>query len=196
MATTHASTRHFDDLDGMRGLLAVLVMLHHYGLNTIINAFVPLGVVEWTLCVDIFFLLSGLVLCRSVAGKGTGALQFAWKRFGRLFPMHWAILLIFAPVLLATGPKTGEVLHEIFVTGPLVGEAMFNSAAWSMGFEFYLPIVIVALIGILPPVSRRISTAATVAFTLVMGLLVYLILSGKAASQAGWLPATGGNRAS
>ena len=105
MATTHASTRHFGDLDGMRGLLAVLVMLYHYGLNTIINAFVPLGVVEWTLCVDIFFLLSGLVLCRSVEGKGAGALQFARKRFGRLFPMHWAILLIFAPVFLATGAK-------------------------------------------------------------------------------------------
>ncbi len=31
------ATKHFHDLDGMRGILATAVMFFHYGLNTVIS---------------------------------------------------------------------------------------------------------------------------------------------------------------
>ena len=53
------SRRHFSDLDGMRGVLALVVMLYHFGLNSMLNRLVPVGQVYWDLCVDFFFVLSG-----------------------------------------------------------------------------------------------------------------------------------------
>jgi peptidoglycan/LPS O-acetylase OafA/YrhL len=37
-----SETKHFHDLDGMRGILAVAVMALHYGLNAVIST-VPEG---------------------------------------------------------------------------------------------------------------------------------------------------------
>jgi peptidoglycan/LPS O-acetylase OafA/YrhL len=54
----------FTELDGMRGLLAVLVMLYHLGLNSQLARWTGgwLQASQWQLCVDFFFVLSGFVL--------------------------------------------------------------------------------------------------------------------------------------
>jgi len=87
-------------LDGLRGLLAFYVMLSH----TAPLAFVPAG---WAwlpaalshggAAVDVFFILSGLVILRSLEGFRHAARPFLLARAARIFPVF---LPVFALALL------------------------------------------------------------------------------------------------
>src|SRR6187549_3052469 len=99
------SLRHVDQLDGLRGLAIVFVMLFH------MNMVPPIGKVAtlWSgLCghggvgVDIFFVLSGFL----ITGILLDALNrphyfrnFYARRLLRIFPLYYAVL-IFAFVIL------------------------------------------------------------------------------------------------
>jgi len=150
LKATAAATDHFGDLDGMRGVLAFTVMLYHYGLNSIMERIIGYGGMPWGLCVDFFFVLSGFVICRSVFNRPTTSAAFAIKRFWRLFPLHVAILLAFAPVLFAGSLTLWGVLINATAIAPLLNLPMVNGPAWSMGFEFYLPILFVAVLPFVP----------------------------------------------
>ena len=136
---------HFSDLDGVRGLLAITVMLFHYGLNTVLGRVIGIGPPVWDACVDFFFVLSGFVICKSITDRSVSVLHFAKKRVWRLFPLHIAVLILFSPVLFDGGESAINLLLNISAFAPLVLQKMENFPAWSMGFEFYLPIVFVAL---------------------------------------------------
>lgn len=49
--------------------------------------------------VEIFFVVSGFVICMSAWGRGVG--EFAASRISRLFPAYWAAVLFTAGVLFA-----------------------------------------------------------------------------------------------
>jgi peptidoglycan/LPS O-acetylase OafA/YrhL len=70
---------HFRELDGMRGVLAVTVMLFHFGLSTLIQrvSFGTLPRSDWGLCVDFFFLLNGFVLCHSYRRRSVSLAEHA-----------------------------------------------------------------------------------------------------------------------
>ena len=94
-------------LDGIRFLAAAYVVVFHFaagdrgswhGPSRVL--FAPLFTVAsygW-LGVELFFMISGFVICLSAWGKTIG--QFAVSRFVRLYPAYWfAILLTTAVVL-------------------------------------------------------------------------------------------------
>lgn len=147
------STGHFSDLDGMRGLLATIVMFYHFGLNTVIERAIGIEHIKWDACVDFFFVLSGLVLSRSLEGRHTSLVGFVSRRFWRLFPLHLAVTILFFPVLFSAVPGQ-QILLDGSALSPLLGLKMANHPAWSMGFEFYLPIVMTALLLAVPAVVR------------------------------------------
>jgi peptidoglycan/LPS O-acetylase OafA/YrhL len=73
-------------LDGLRGLAALVIMLYHAQL--VYRADGPFS--RGYLFVDLFFLLSGFVLAVSTEKKlnaGIGAVEFTWARYKRLFPL-------------------------------------------------------------------------------------------------------------
>jgi len=179
--------RHFSDLDGMRGLLALVVMLYHFGLNSMLNRVVPVGQPYWDLCVDFFFVLSGFVLCRSVLASGVSPALFAWRRFGRLFPVHLVILLAFWFALYPDGVTAGGLALEASAAGPLLGTALANNPAWSMTFEFYLPIVLVAALVWGGTPGPRLSVAAILLLVPLLGWLTWLIFSGALDPLTHWL---------
>jgi peptidoglycan/LPS O-acetylase OafA/YrhL len=171
MASRKVNPSHFSDLDGLRGILAVAVMLYHYGLNTILGATIGITDAPWGFCVDFFFVLSGFVICKSVCTKPISPGDFALKRFFRLFPLHLAILLIFMPVMLERQETTIHTILDLAALSPIVDQPMANGPAWSMGFEFYVPIVLVALI----PWSKVGLGMAIAGFT--SALVIYSIIS-------------------
>ncbi|MEO5705583.1 MAG: acyltransferase [Alteraurantiacibacter sp.] len=179
--------RHFTDLDGMRGLLALVVMLYHFGSNTVLNRFVPVGQVHWDLCVDFFFALSGFVLCRSVVQTGVGPALFAWRRVGRLLPMHLVILALFFLVLYPQGVPPSQLALELTAFGPLLGEALANNPAWSMTFELYLPIMLVAALALLGPPGTRASAAAIALLVAVLVWLTWLMFTGRVYPLEPWI---------
>ncbi len=87
-------------LDGLRLLAALMVVFYHYvalakpwehDTGTIFPATRTAAQYGW-LGVEIFFLISGFVICMSVWGRSLG--DFAVSRVSRLFPAYWAGILL------------------------------------------------------------------------------------------------------
>lgn len=89
--------QHFTSLDSLRGFAALFVVFLHsywshdfYFLNFIRNSY---------LFVDLFFILSGFVIIYNYHDKllynSISIKQFVLKRFYRLWPLHFSILLVF-----------------------------------------------------------------------------------------------------
>ena len=78
-------TARFYTLDGIRGIAAILVMMRH----TI--PFFGVDFVESYLAVDIFFLLSGVVITNAYERRlqsGLSVLRFIWIRVVRMYPLY------------------------------------------------------------------------------------------------------------
>jgi peptidoglycan/LPS O-acetylase OafA/YrhL len=89
----------FTTLDGIRGLAALLVVVRHTG--ALVD---PLSFQESYLAVDVFFVLSGVVLSQAYEARlqaGLGALRFAWIRLVRIYPLYFLGGLISVVTILA-----------------------------------------------------------------------------------------------
>jgi len=86
-------------LDSFRGLAACLVAVAHFdvnSVNSIIYGNKILG--SGILYVDLFFVISGFVIFVNYDTRlrnGYGLMRFMLLRFGRLWPLHMFILLLF-----------------------------------------------------------------------------------------------------
>ncbi|MES2556999.1 MAG: acyltransferase [Bacteroidota bacterium] len=75
----------YQELDALRGVAALVVLLFHYSMNNeMLLPFFKYGVTG----VDLFFLISGFVIFRSISNVKSGA-EFLINRFCRLFPTYW-----------------------------------------------------------------------------------------------------------
>lgn len=84
-------------LDAVRITAALVVVLYHYvalgtawglsGTQHLFPALRPFALYGW-LGVEIFFIVSGFVICMSAWGRTVG--DFATSRISRLFPAYWA----------------------------------------------------------------------------------------------------------
>lgn len=95
-----SNARVFHTLDALRGMAAVGVVIFHMGL-----AFQPLAVPGGYLAVDLFFIMSGVVLSHAYEGRfraGMGALAFMRARFIRLYPLYFLGLLLGLAVTVAS----------------------------------------------------------------------------------------------
>ena len=144
-------------LDSWRGVCACLVALFHFASN---SHFYDLPFLRGAyLFVDFFFLLSGFVIFASYQDKlkhGFGAGRFLLLRFGRLYPLHFALLMAFlAADLLKLMPGLGSFSAYKPFTAPgetpsyIVSNLLliqslgihdrlsFNDPSWSISVEFY-----------------------------------------------------------
>jgi peptidoglycan/LPS O-acetylase OafA/YrhL len=175
-----ASTRkagHFSDLDGMRGILACMIMFFHLGLNGMIlrltHGVLPGGL--WTLSVDFFFILSGFVLYRSLERTRPGLKAYFIKRVLRLAPMLWigtlAMLALrhgaFGPTAIAQNLTMLQPLNGILhPSRPGIHAISIDPPAWSVPFELFLPALALPL---LPSLARM---GRTPVLALIAGLSI------------------------
>lgn len=148
-------------LDALRGLAALGVSLfahyQHFGGNKADYPFARWTAMAWIyetswLFVDLFFLLSGVVLtyryleplsARRVSGK-----EFLWLRISRLYPLHLAMLLVCAAVqwtLLARHqpavvyPNNNDLYHfflQLFYLHTMFEHGFsYNEPTWSVCAE-------------------------------------------------------------
>ncbi len=178
----------FIALDGLRGAAALVVVMHHIDWPNHVThiAFVKNGY----LAVDLFFILSGFVICSGYSTKivsGSVALKFIWLRFFRVYPLHLAVLAAFIVLELAKlwSQKAGIIIpdQEPFTKSNSVealvanvfllqGFGIFdrltwNGPSWSISCEFaaYLVFAFAALTGLL----RRHSVITVGALLAVIG---------------------------
>jgi len=175
----------FRALDGWRGICAVLVAAHHleargffYGQPLIRNA--------W-LFVDFFFVLSGFVIAHAYGEKlrsAQDASAFVMRRFGRLWPLHVAVLValvvveithlllanwqLFAADGSAFAPTRSvlAIFTNLFLVQSLALHDFetWNGPSWSISTEFFTYLIF-ALLCLAVPI-RRVRLALSLALAL------------------------------
>ncbi|MFF5447018.1 acyltransferase family protein [Streptomyces sp. NPDC012888] len=149
-------------LDGLRFLAALMVVVFHYAGDRVWGdasaTFPGLGTVApygW-LGVQLFFMISGFVICMSAWGKSLGA--YVRSRVVRLMPAYWFCVLVTSAVLLLfpvamTGSESvtpSRILTNLtMLEDPLkVGE--IDPSYWTLWVEmrFYLIFAVVAWMGL------------------------------------------------
>jgi peptidoglycan/LPS O-acetylase OafA/YrhL len=99
-AAVVAEGRVFHTLDALRGIAAVGVLVFHMGL-----IFTPIAAPGGYLAVDLFFMMSGVVLSHAYEARfraGMGTLDFMRARLIRLYPLYLAGALFGIVVALAS----------------------------------------------------------------------------------------------
>ena len=156
--------QRFVALDAWRGIAALLVALYRleadgylHGLQIVQNA--------W-LFVDFFFVLSGFVIAHAYLGRidgKTSVRAFVIRRFGRVWPLHAVLLLVFVSMevarlavdLLKGNPSASfvdgrapiTVLWDLMLVQALgfTGTTLWNTPAWSISTEFWTYVVFAVL---------------------------------------------------
>jgi peptidoglycan/LPS O-acetylase OafA/YrhL len=126
-------------LEGLRGAAAVVVVLHHMCYAPPDRLFI-----NGYLAVDLFFVLSGFIICRAYAdeltnGEAIGA--FVLRRFGRLWPVY-AITGVIA-VVASIGFHRPALSDAFAIVSLTQGLGLFDPSgvggvSWSASDEFYV----------------------------------------------------------
>jgi peptidoglycan/LPS O-acetylase OafA/YrhL len=158
----NSSVERFEVLDSWRGICACLVALFHFHTNSFTenlsffkNAY---------LFVDFFFVLSGFIIFSTYEERlkaGLSLLKFMVLRFGRLYPLHFAVLLAFIgwdliqllipqigeyakyPPFSGPGENIEYILSNLTLTHSLgiFNYLALNGPSWSISTEFYAYLV-------------------------------------------------------
>ena len=147
MTRTPAPTR-FGELDALRGLAALVVVLFHYTWRApqmLPSAqAIPWGL-EWgKYGVHLFFSISGFVIFMTLE-RTRSAADFAVSRFARLFPAYWCAVLLSTLGVWALGaPQLGQppqiVLANLTMLQGFAYLPAVDGVYWSLTVElaFYL----------------------------------------------------------
>jgi exopolysaccharide production protein ExoZ len=128
--------------------------------------------------VDFFFVLSGIVIFhahQSDLGKPRKLREYAWKRFRRIYPIYWFILLAMLP-LYFTMPSFGNgyerqpsAILDSFLLMPLSRIETIVPVAWTLYHEVMFYVVFSYLL-----VSRRLGvTVLTLWFSASIAALMF-----------------------
>ena len=150
------------ELDSWRGICACMVALFHL---EVYGHFYTLGLIRNSfLFVDFFFVLSGFVISHAYAEtlrRPIDAARFVVRRFGRLWPLHAALLAILvagnlllsvlgsAGVDLPSPPFSPKIypldqlpVHFLLLQGlGFSPEGMWDAPSWSISAEFFTYLV-------------------------------------------------------
>ena len=86
--------KRMECLDGLRGVLAVYVMLGHVAPFALIPAWIAQPLSHGGAAVDVFFILSGLVIVQSLESFGWHGRGFLIARVARTYPVYLAMFAL------------------------------------------------------------------------------------------------------
>ncbi|MBB5937369.1 acyltransferase family protein [Streptomyces zagrosensis] len=157
----HRSAPRLYVLDGLRLLAALMVVLFHYvalyggwdsNPSALFPSLHPFARYGW-LGVEIFFLISGFVICMSTWGRSLG--DFVVSRVSRIYPAYWAAVLLTAGVVslwpqVRTVAGWGEVLTNLTMFQQGLGVSDVDGVYWTLFIElkFYALFAVVVATGV------------------------------------------------
>ncbi len=195
----HKPKAHYVPLDSVRGIAALCVVVHHFVGSETLKVILPhrawIDVAffhnSW-LCVDLFFVLSGIVISMSYMKSEFGGFDFGdfvARRIARIYPLHLATLLAFLSFrLMKLGLVAIGVLHFVppempvnnyvsFLVNLLLLQASgiinylsWNGPSWSISAEFYTYLVF-ATVMIAAQAARSVRMVYALSGLLVIGSL-------------------------
>jgi peptidoglycan/LPS O-acetylase OafA/YrhL len=172
MSGQRSTTRHaFLELDAMRGVAAICVMLYHYSEFLADRTVLPSAY----LAVDLFFILSGFIIAHAYQARLRAGLSFARFtviRLIRLYPLYIAGTALGLLYLLSRNvlePWRVDSVHQwvepaslsvlflpkLWATEKIRGLYPFDPAAWSLLFEIIVNLAYGAVCVALTPRRLR-----------------------------------------
>ena len=135
----------------MRGIASILVVLLHisvkggqYG-NNALKGFTIGGS-----GVDLFFIISGFIMCVSTVDRQLSFYQFMLLRIKRIMPLYWLVttlglaIYLYNPKLVNTsGGETS--IWASYVLFPN-GKKFLNSNGWTLSYEFFFYLIFASFI--------------------------------------------------
>jgi peptidoglycan/LPS O-acetylase OafA/YrhL len=122
--------KRLDCLDGLRGALAVYVMLGHMAPFAAVPGWLAAPLSHGGAAVDVFFMLSGLVIVGSLDTFAYQPRPFLIARVARIFPVYLPMLALAAAV---------QPLPTGFARMPWIGPDSPARAIWSSGWPASWP---------------------------------------------------------
>lgn len=155
---------YFANLDMLRFLAALWVVITHYGYIGPATGVTGYGVTEFSIAssffkygylgVPLFFILSGFVIAH-VSANSSGwkdAPQFMANRISRLMPAFWASMTITAIALSLFGLPDAVSLKtwaaNIILLPQILGQPFVDGVYWTLVLEFVFYTWVFALIGL------------------------------------------------
>lgn len=150
------------ELDVLRGLAAVAVMIYHYTVvfpamvnHTDYRLSVPYGVYA----VHLFFMISGFVITLSLEHTRR-PMDFVVSRFSRLYPVFWAAVLLTQTIVSVSPPAEFSVswrdalINLTMIAGPL-RTPLVDNVYWSLVIElvFYAILFMFWFLKLLPRIE-------------------------------------------
>ena len=183
---TSSQKTHYQVLDGLRGVAAIMVICYHVCEGFATSA-IDQNFNHGYLAVDFFFALSGFVIGYAYDdrwSKGFTAREFIVRRLLRLHPMVvlaattgvvafalqgftqwdgtsvslWRVVTAFLLTIIMI-PAWGNAAHEVRGNGEMFP---LNGPSWSLFFEYIGTVIYMLLL-------RRMSTKALATFTAILG---------------------------
>ena len=137
----------------LRGFAALLVVMSHVFTKTSqLSGYKG----EWFSIgpagVDLFFIISGFIMCKATERKAISPTSFMLARVKRIIPLYWFLSLValaiflMRPDLVNSSGGTTTVLHS-FTLFP-TGEKLLIQNGWTLSFEFLFYLIFAASIAI------------------------------------------------
>lgn len=186
----------FAVLDIFRGIFSSLVVLFHLSAFSATPVINNEFVYNSDLFVDFFFVLSGFVIAYSYQHLKTGPelKRFFKKRFFRLYPLHFIILILFVLIELSKHSASGYVhvnkvenasnnIYTFFtnlfllnsVKFPGINDVSWNIASWSISAEMIAYVVFGFTILFINRYNlNRLKTIIYLIIALLAGVTIYI----------------------
>lgn len=141
------SKTRFDQLEGLRGVAAIAVLVQHCleftPLNATDNGSWPARVFQESfnlgrVGVIVFFLISGFLIPHSLKPGTRPIAKFTVSRFFRLYPLYWvslAVALVVFPRLIPTEFTAQQIAANVTMLTPLFGQEYVISLYWTLFVE-------------------------------------------------------------
>jgi len=168
------------ELDGLRGIAAILVVLYHYTTRFSVKFDIEI-LSDITFFkyghygVQMFFVISGFVIFMSI-NKINSPFEFVYKRFIRLYPTFWLCLILTALFVSFLGPDLLKVnWSDFFINFTMIPHVLnskfVDGVYWTLQIElcFYLFILLLLLTN----TTRYITIIGL--FYIVCGFLLYFV---------------------
>jgi peptidoglycan/LPS O-acetylase OafA/YrhL len=160
------------ELDALRGIAALFVVLFHYsGISGIDNWFLKLGVTG----VDLFFLISGYVILLTLEKTETGR-DFVISRLSRLYP-SFIVMIITTTALIyflnrASMPSVREFSLNLTMMQPVFRVKNIDDSYWTLTVEmqFYILMLFIFLTG-------KLKYIESIGLAILAFIIVYYLLT-------------------